>query len=161
MPTTIESMPAALPSRIDEADSLEFDERPFHALLTASDGPATLTCLGIAFPRSDAIAQMTVALAVNAWLASLEARPGVFYSRDRNHYSPRRPYWPFSYTLSAVVEAVALLEAAELVEHRRTLPSPRAKRRSMISATPRLVERLSGPAPVSWSAVMCGSCAAE
>lgn len=65
----------------------------------------------------------------------------VFYSRDRNHYAEQaRRYSPSYYTYENMMRAVASLEAAGLIEHKRTSPSPSAMCRSRIRAAGALHE---------------------
>src|SRR5688572_7316773 len=69
-------------------------------------------------------------LMVLAILANYKNDPDatLFYSRDRNFYasSATRRYYPFYYTYSAVLSAVAALAQVEFVDDIRTPPSPRA-----------------------------------
>lgn len=77
-----------------------------------------------------------------AVLANFKVDPdaALFYSRDRNFYSapPTRRYYPLYYTYRATVSAVAALVEAGFVGDLRTLPSPRATKRSRLRATPLL-----------------------
>ena len=75
----------------------------------------------------------------------------MFYSRDREHYTykhkalPRRPAF---YTLGNITAAVEILETAGLIDHWKTSPSPFARYRSRIRATPELIARL-GPLSIT------------
>lgn len=77
-------------------------------------------------------------LMVLAILANYKNDPDatLFYSRDRNFYasSATRRYYPFYYTYSAVLSAVAALAQVEFVDDIRTPPSPRATKRSRLRA---------------------------
>lgn len=92
-------------------------------------------------------------LMVLAILANIKIDPNgtLFYSRDRNHYSSyaTRRYCPPYYTYSAVLSAVAALAQAELVHDIRTLPSPRATKRSRLRACAPLKVLLEGLPPAA------------
>lgn len=91
--------------------------------------------------------QACLSLVANLMYTALhETETWVFYSRDKNHYAAHariRRYRPSFYTWRKVTHAVAALEDAGLIEHRKTAPSPQAKYRSRIRAKPVLIGQLS------------------
>ena len=120
---------------------------PTHRGLLANEMPLKPNvCLGGNLPRglsfSSEDRQVYSALScllANVMLASWQpATQWVFYSRDHNHYAAVRTLAPAWYTRRAIIMAVDVLLAAGLVEARRTAPSPSARLRSRVRATPSL-----------------------
>ena len=66
----------------------------------------------------------------------------VFYARDNCYYSLVRRYVPGFYRRRVMIEAVACLQSAGLIEHQRTTPSPRARYRSRLRPTEALRARI-------------------
>jgi len=81
---------------------------------------------------------LIVKLVMTEW-----SEPGrwIAYSRDNNSYRVLRWYFGSLMSLPAVLWAVGTLEHACLIEHRKTRPSPTARFRSTIRATPELIGR--------------------
>lgn len=87
-----------------------------------------------------------VMLANVVYAAARGPETWVFYSRDWNFYAdlPDTRASGSFFALVPMRRAVQSLEAAELVEHRRTRPSPSAEFRSRLRAAPPLIREL-GP----------------
>ena len=94
-------------------------------------------------PRFDLARRMLLANLLEAHDGGL----GVFYSRDHNHYARVRSYAPTCYLYATVLAAVEQIEAAGLIVHRQTRPSPRATQRSCVWPTQALADafRTIGP----------------
>ena len=75
-------------------------------------------------------------------LVQLGEAAWVFYARDNNHYTLVRRYVPNFYRRRVMIEAVARLQSAGLVEHQKTRPSPRARYRSRLRPTEALRARI-------------------
>jgi hypothetical protein len=84
--------------------------------------------------------------ALLASLAAIDHADGtvrwLFYSRDSHHYAAARRYVPDYYRRKIVIAAVDRLEAAGLVDHQQTRPSPSALYRSRLRATGRLRQQI-------------------
>ena len=121
------------------APSLRRDcDRPLDPLLGFRDPEVVEGMLGLPSIQCDATRQMRATLIANLMAARfVNGECWIFYSRDRNHYSSAvtRRYSPASYTFRNMRASVAGLEAAGLIEHDRTPPSPFAKFRSRLRAT--------------------------
>ena len=104
-------------------------------------------------PLGAAIASILANLLVAGWLGA----EWLFYSRDNNHFASVRPVAPLWYARRTVVEAVALLAADGLLEERRTAPSPTARHRSRLRATPKLLAKAAGTtvSDLRWSQPPC------
>jgi hypothetical protein len=77
--------------------------------------------------------------------AEAQCSSWLFYSRDRDHYAEIAravPLRPDFYNLNTMTAAVEILEAAGLIEHWKTAPSPQARHRSRFRATPDLLRSL-------------------
>ena len=66
----------------------------------------------------------------------------IHYSRDNNFYAASRAGAPSWFSRSAIACAVDQLKARELIEEWRTDPSPCARYRSRLGATPKLLETI-------------------
>jgi hypothetical protein len=119
----------------------EFPFRPDLMWLAAGD---VVAALALSAPPAGVTTALSALIANLAYLALRGSGVWLFYSRDRNHYAGAGPYCPPYYTRTNMVRAVALLEAAGLIEHWKTAPSP----------TPNTVRGLSRRARSS-----CGSAA--
>ncbi|MGE0054499.1 MAG: hypothetical protein AB7S74_09845 [Hyphomicrobium sp.] len=116
------------------------EEVPFRTDLSLLQAQMVAAHLGLA----DALVRKNCAQ--NAILANVLyvhaqcAGNRVFYSRDRNFYAEiDSRYAPPFYTYSRMLEGVAELEAAGLIESIKTSPSPVAKYRSRIRASDMLL----------------------
>jgi len=109
------------------------DERPFNASLTLKPSSAAFAL--VPGSLSNRASRAALSILANLIVASREGQNWVFYSRDRNAYAGQRRYRPSWQTLAAMTQAVEALEWANVVEHRRTRPSPSAILRSAIRPT--------------------------
>ena len=148
-------MSAAMDLRTDSIDpmpdfeiapSLHRDcDRPLDPSLGFRDSEVVEGMLGLPPVPCDPTRQMRATSVANLMVASqVSGEKWVFYSRDRNHYSSTvvRRYAPPWYTHRNVLNAVASLEAAGIIAHDRTAPSPFAKFRSRLRATTDFALRL-------------------
>lgn len=118
-------------------------DRPFDPSLTLAAATSIIAALGIHADRKQAA--NAAMHAIIAGLISLE-RSGeanwLFYSRDDQHYCGLRRYVPQFYRRKTMIRAVDRLQAAGLIEHEQTKPSPSARYRSRLRATQPLRELL-------------------
>lgn len=105
--------------------------------------PDLMAKLGLTFP-SEAVAAAAASVVANVILGCWHGNLWIFYSRDNSHFAMVRASAPNWYTRRVLVAAVDTLTAAGLVEERRTAPSPAARRRSRLCATPNLLVKLPG-----------------
>jgi hypothetical protein len=123
------------------------EEVPFRFDLRVNHPQALQGRLGLP-PVSQKVSAALNVLVANLWYARLRGAHWVFYSRDRVHYATMRQAvdrCPTFYTRTNVINAVDVLEAAGLIEHWKTAPSPYAEFRSRVRATPALIGRLGAP----------------
>lgn len=120
----------------DGQPGLRPDEIPYRPALRLQSA-ATLALLP---PVAHARGQEAMAAIVANLLELQHQRDGrwLFYSRDANHYVGLTRYAPAHHRRRTVIAAVEALEAAGLIEHEPTAPSPFARLRSRLRATPAL-----------------------
>ena len=117
-------------------------EVPLRWSLTLSDRSSLeqdLNLLPVESPKFDLARRMLLANLLGAHGGGCQI---VFYSRDHNHYARVRSYAPPYYRYATVLAAIDQLDAAGLIVHRQTRPSPRAKQRSCMWPTQALANRL-------------------
>jgi hypothetical protein len=138
-------MRASYGSRTPEAD----DERPLSLRVRLlEDDPLDKALLARLGPLKPNAIHMASAILANF---RIDPQATVFYSRDSTHYAEaaRKRYFPAYYTYRATKAAVDALARGGLVEDLRTLPSPRATKRSRLRATA-LLAKLIADAP-AWT----------
>lgn len=136
---------------------LEPDESPLLMNVTVKNARAVLERVGL--PQTSQFSEMMID-AVGSIVVNLALIPnghGVFYSRDKEHYSALSLYRPNFYTYSTILGAVDYLEKSGLVEHRRTRPSRSATHRSSLRTTHALASAIVGlrSADVSFRPPQC------
>ena len=132
------------PARWNGCKGLSRQDKPFQPWLTLSDPAGTAAGLGLPLgPKllvDDAIYALVAGLIA---LEQMDHEEWLFYSRDDHHYAGLGRNAPKFYRRKVVIEAVDRLADAGLIEHGKTNPSPRARFRSRIRATPALRARIS------------------
>src|SRR5262245_28968358 len=118
-------------------------DKPFQPCLTLVDPHSMMATLDLA-QCSDAMINAAIsALVANLVpIVQLGEAAWLFYARDNNHYSRVRRYVPEFYRPRIMIEAVACLQSAGLIEHQQTMPSPRARYRSRLRPTEALRARI-------------------
>ena len=121
------------------------DETPFRFFLNLDRPIDDLLHRHGIHPADERISAALSALLANAMYAEAQGSSCVSYSRDRDHYGEIAravPLRPDFYNLNTMTAAVEILEAAGLIEHWKTAPSPQARHRSRFRATPDLLRSL-------------------
>ena len=123
---------------------LRRDDKPFQPCLTLSDPHAMPATLGLPLLCSDALINAAIsALVANlVSLVQLGEAGWLFDARDNCHFSVVRRYVPDFYRRTVMIDAVARLQDAGLIEHQKTRPSPRARFRSRFRSTEALRTRI-------------------
>jgi hypothetical protein len=131
------------PAERDGCKGLSRQDKPFQPWLTLSDPAGMAAGLGLPLCANalvdDAICALVAGLIALEQMGHAE---WLFYSRDDHHYVGLGRNVPRFYRRKVVIEAVDRLADAGLVEHCKTNPSPRARYRSRIRATPALRARI-------------------
>jgi hypothetical protein len=137
------------PAERNGCKGLSREDKPFQPWLTLSDPAGMAAGLGVPLCAKSLVHDAICALV--AGLIALEQmghEEWLFYSRDDHHYVGLGRNVPRFYRRNVVIEAVTRLADAGLVEHCKTNPSPHARYRSRIRATPALRARI-GPLPAA------------
>lgn len=136
---------------MDFADGILFGPADTHPYCAAARGllpdetpfkPHLGLTIGVAHPFDifdGNLGEAINCLIANLLLASWQPQVNwVFYSRDNNHYAAMRALAPAWYSRRIVLAAIGRLSAAGLIEEQRTRPSPGARLRSRVRASPSL-----------------------
>jgi hypothetical protein len=114
------------------------DELPLRPDLSIA--PERLQSLSLTLARKD-VQQACCCIVANTIFAHWNGAK-VHYSRDNTFYAAVRASAPSWFSRRVIVAAVDQLVACGLLEEWRTSPSPSAKYRSRLSATPKLIEAI-------------------
>ncbi len=125
------------------------EDTPFDPSMTLADAAATAAVLGLPLTNKPVVnAAMNTIVAGLISLAAAGGAEWLHYSRCDHHYCGLKRYAPPFHRRKVVIEAVERLQAAGLIEHQQTKPSPNARYRSRVRATDVFCARL-GSLPAS------------